>query len=448
MPALKLFLSHSSRLDDVPHRYSDDDANWRLLRETCEALKAHYGDAIRILVDRDGLIPGDDWNRELNLWLAECQAAIILVSERALKKSDWVAKEAAILGWRRALDPTFTLIPVTIEGESTPADLAQGFFGSLDLGRIQCVHAEHDAQAIVDQIAVGMGDPRLLAGRCGHTPLDQLRCAIAHLLARAVAPAALDAALDTIAATEPQAAEPGFSQRDRNAQALARMLLRASVQDVWGCFDTFRGVLRHAEGALSFEQAKWLFERIRSLWVHPGAAAFLPAALGGKPALSLCGAYMSRPGPNVGSTAYTFDRYVERAWSWPAERPVVVHLTRLDTPAQDVRSMIAEKIIPGHPNPQSEGARTALNRETIVLCIPALPDSGGAPDPRSLGDLTRLAEGYAKLVLVFLCCDPAEALPDGMRALVPPLDPRVEDDAYSAESAATSNIHRTYGRLP
>lgn len=263
-----------------------------------------------------------------------------------------------------------------------------------------------------------------------------------------MAPAALDAALDTIAAAEPQAAEPGFSHRDHNAQALARILLRASVQDVWGCFDTFRGVLRHAEGALSFEQATWLFERIRSLWVHPAAAAFLPAALGGKPALALCGAYVSRPGPNVGSTAYTFERYLERAWPWPAGRPVIVHLARLDTPAQEVQSMIAEKIIPGHPDPRSESALRALNRETIVLCIPALSDSGGAPDPRSLGALTRLAEGYTRLVLVFLCCDPAEALPDGMRAPVPPLDPQIEEDAYSAESAEASYIHRTYGRHP
>lgn len=82
----RLIVSHSSRLDDVPHRYTDDDANWCLLGEVCDRLKARYGDAIQILVDRDGLISGDDWNRELNLWLAECQEAILLVSKRALER--------------------------------------------------------------------------------------------------------------------------------------------------------------------------------------------------------------------------------------------------------------------------------------------------------------------------------------------------------------------------
>ena len=92
--------------------------------------------ARHVLVDKDGLIPGDDWNHRLNLWLAECHAAIILFSKRAVEKSGWVAKEAAILSWRAELDDGFTLIPVTLKGESTAQDLARDFLGTL---RIDCV---------------------------------------------------------------------------------------------------------------------------------------------------------------------------------------------------------------------------------------------------------------------------------------------------------------------
>ncbi len=116
MPALKLFVSHSSRLDDVAHKYTRDDHNWRLLEDTCRAIRQKYGGRVEVLVDKDGLVPGEDWNHRLNLWLAECHVAIVLFSRRAIEKSDWVAKEAAILSWRAELDKDFTLIPVMLDG--------------------------------------------------------------------------------------------------------------------------------------------------------------------------------------------------------------------------------------------------------------------------------------------------------------------------------------------
>ena len=76
MPRLKLFVSHSSRLDDIDHSHADEDHNWRLLGETCAAIRNHYGDRVDVLVDKDGLIPGNDWEHHLNTWLAECHVAV------------------------------------------------------------------------------------------------------------------------------------------------------------------------------------------------------------------------------------------------------------------------------------------------------------------------------------------------------------------------------------
>jgi len=221
--------------------------------------------------------------------------------------------------------------------------------------------------------------------------------------------------------------------------------LQSSVADVWACFDTFRTLLDHAVPPLSCDSVKWLFELVRPLWVNPAAAALLPSALGGTPALALCGQYLTRPGPNDRSEAYTLERYVERAWSWPQSRPFVVSLSRPDTPPEQIRAMIVEKILTPHANPESEGARRALNRETILLLIPASGDAGGAPDLRSLQELIRLARSYSKLVLVFSCCDSVDSLPDGMQSVVPSLVGALEDDAYNAECAETSYLHQRYG---
>ena len=55
MGILKLFISHSSRLDDVSHDYTSADHNWKLLENTCNGIKEKYGDRVDVLVDRDGL---------------------------------------------------------------------------------------------------------------------------------------------------------------------------------------------------------------------------------------------------------------------------------------------------------------------------------------------------------------------------------------------------------
>ena len=119
MGALKLFISHSSRLDDesVDSNDPEKNPNLKLLLEVIEDIKKEYGESIEILVDKDehGLPAGIDWEKRLNEWLAECHAAIILFSKRAIENSNWVKKEATILSWRRELEKDFILIPVCTE---------------------------------------------------------------------------------------------------------------------------------------------------------------------------------------------------------------------------------------------------------------------------------------------------------------------------------------------
>ena len=144
MAALRLFISHSSRLR--PADAGDDQAqrNWQLLQATCKALKGAYQENIEILVDHAGLHPGDDWEHRLNEWLAECHAAIILFSRRAIDESDWVKKEATILSWRAELDDDFKLFPVLLDQQTTPADLERDFFGTLRINRVPVSYTHLD----------------------------------------------------------------------------------------------------------------------------------------------------------------------------------------------------------------------------------------------------------------------------------------------------------------
>ncbi|MEN8261712.1 MAG: toll/interleukin-1 receptor domain-containing protein [Pseudomonadota bacterium] len=173
MPALKLFVSHSSKTEE----------NLQVLEDVCRGLWEAYGTTIEILVDRDGkgLVSGHDWEKRLNEWLAECHSAVILFSEAALNRSDWVKKEATILSWRRERDPNFILIPVLLDGLTADA-LTNGLFGTLRIDKSQCISSGSTADAIVNEIQKALGDPEIVAALCGQTPLKKLEGVITKLL--------------------------------------------------------------------------------------------------------------------------------------------------------------------------------------------------------------------------------------------------------------------------
>ena len=52
MTRLKLFVSHSSRLDDVYDHGLPLEANWQLLDAVCKAIKAKYGETVHVSSSR------------------------------------------------------------------------------------------------------------------------------------------------------------------------------------------------------------------------------------------------------------------------------------------------------------------------------------------------------------------------------------------------------------
>lgn len=66
--------------------------------------------------------PGDAWRARINLWLGSCDAAVLVLSNDALKSS-YVAFETNVLGYRWACDHTFRIVPVLVD--VTPEHVAE-----------------------------------------------------------------------------------------------------------------------------------------------------------------------------------------------------------------------------------------------------------------------------------------------------------------------------------
>jgi hypothetical protein len=118
----RIFVSHSS-------------ANNDLTKEVCDEIKAAAPGAYEILVDKESLETADPWPIQLHEMMADCHAAVVLLTTDAVK-SDWVLKELTILTWRRSLEPGFKLFIVQFP-EVTDEELKQARYGPLQHRLIQ-----------------------------------------------------------------------------------------------------------------------------------------------------------------------------------------------------------------------------------------------------------------------------------------------------------------------
>jgi len=105
MAKARVFISHST--SSAPATDEERRADEVLTNLTRQLNEAGYV----VQVDREVLQGGMAWRSVINGWLGSCEAALLLLSSRALA-SDFVAYEASVLAHRRVSDATFRLIPV------------------------------------------------------------------------------------------------------------------------------------------------------------------------------------------------------------------------------------------------------------------------------------------------------------------------------------------------
>ena len=443
MGKLKLFISHSSRLDDVPHKYTSADHNWKLLEDTCSAIKAKYGDRIDVLVDRDGLVPGEDWNHQLNLWLSECHVALILFSKRAVDTSAWVQKEATILSWRAELNDDFTLIPVTIKNETSVDDLAKDYLGTLKIDTNQCIRDIQSADDIVAGFALKFGEPDKLRVSYPQTPLEKLQGGISKLLSDQTTQQSITDALQTLGCKIPA---DGSQRKERFSDLLAREFLSFHSDDESKCFNVFKTGLDKLTPPPEYSSAEYLFGLIRPLWVEAGAAGKFPQAMKQKVTLLMSGALINQADEVLGVRCYTLRRCIERAW--PGSSDFCIVTSTPDNPIKTLKKNIQDVVLgPDYPsNIPEEFPLQEINENgtRIILVISHSVDNGGLPDPRKLKEIQQLNNDYQNIVIIISNKEDLEISSELLSRVSPTPDPKLEFRAFTAERASRQFLNRKY----
>lgn len=162
----RIFISHSSQ----------DKA---ITEALCDKLRAAGNDGeagYDVLVDYTALEKGTDWPKQLHEWMARCHAAVILLTEDAVK-SPWVLKEASILSWRKAIDGKFRLFLVKFPNV-TPKLFKEHKFDPLMLDRLQRINSI-DPDGIARTVRETIDQPTP-----GETPFDTLVGRLSDLFER------------------------------------------------------------------------------------------------------------------------------------------------------------------------------------------------------------------------------------------------------------------------
>jgi hypothetical protein len=420
------------------------EANWQLLQAICEELVKVYGDRIQIVVDYQGLRPSDDWQHCLNQWLAECHAAIILFSERAIGESHWVRKEATILSWRAEIDPEFRLFPVLLEAGSAATQLDDDpYFRMLNLTRTQCVQGAATAPKIVAAIRARLGDPEDLGGR-SETPYEKLVGAFARTIAADTDLKTLDALWSELF---PAVAAPASGQPDSLA-SLARRLARHLLNRGDDSLEHFQKMLDSLHPRPLRDRAEELLTYVRPLWIDIEAAGLIPAARAKGKMLALSGELVGLPEvEKLNTHHFTLDRYLERAW--PAcDRIKVIPVSDLSSAER-----MQEQIRRGYHSGSARLSDSFIDKQLsddkrhLIVFVPDPALSGEIPDPRLLRDIERVRNEYGTLTFIFHIGDQMPpALPANLLPVLPAVDPDVECTQYAAELQARELLDRKYGR--
>ena len=291
---LKLFVSHSSKTDE----------HLQLLKDVCHAL-GQQGAGFHVLVDQNGEIPiGEEWFKYLAEWMAECDAAIILFTEEAFQQSQWVRAEAAILSWRKRIQPDFKLFAVLLDGVD-PNDYAKDeFYNVIRFADFQHIRdCRHDAPAVIIQkIQDALGN-----AEAQNTPFQRLITKVSDVFS-VVPSKTLENVYKQLESPHKPIWRPGLDY----SEALARMLFR----DPNEALDQLQIVLSELAHIPNFTSGiEILLEMLKGMWVDPEAAA----------TLSCCSEDPKKPFVINACEVQDFTGpcYLRRAWAFPEPFKIV-----------------------------------------------------------------------------------------------------------------------------
>lgn len=287
----------------VSHTDGEDVAAREFRSELSRGLEEKGFD---VLLDEERLELDDAWRRQLLVWLLDCHAGVILVSEKALagNGTPWMQFEATVLVMRRVRSELpgapgaarFPVIPVLLPPVKAE-QFRQGWLEPLALGEIQSGKA--NAQ-LVKKIAKRL-EP-LKAG-LEETPLQRLQDVIRPWLKQVDAEVLRQTGDVLGAKTKAWVLDTDVPDQ------LTCELLKADLDGVAAAMEKLAPQLR--------DHAQQLLDILIACWVDPAAAVKLPPITRSERRVV---------GINASRRKFTGDTYVQRAWTrHPA--PVVLYVT-------------------------------------------------------------------------------------------------------------------------
>jgi len=375
------------------------------------ALAPHYD----VLVDKTFISNGTEWRRRVHEALAECDAAVVLLSDWALESS-WVLYEATVLRERTWQDKGFKLLPIVFPDVKKEA-LAERPWSPLDLKEIQ-YPTTSDSAEIVAIIMNSIGQTRL------STRLDQMVADLTALLKN------VDSQGLECAARRHGANVRGSLRAERReavAEILARMVLREDITVV----KTAISILQEMSPHLDQRDGEKILKFIRPLWVS------LPAASG----LVMASARRLSKVTGVAVNGWKLpetikDGYLRRAF--PKRRPLLASVDEAPSPPRTeyVRRAVRAWAIEELPGFDEYLGREAEELSDVDEYVKSRDDLfvllGFMPSDDELSALHAEFENAT-----FICAAPGEyqedlALPSGVVWLLPPLREGEETKAHYA----------------
>ncbi len=292
----KLFISHSSKTED----------NEGLLQAVCTAL-GEGGAGHHVLVDKNGEIrPGDEWRTYLNEWMFECDAAIILFSRAAVKDSEWVKAESAILGWRRRNQTNFRLVGVLLDGMRSDDLKGDDFFRVIQLTEFQMIQTDSDEsrEDIINKIEDAFGD--FAQSDTVESPFRGIAKQFRRLLGKCDKKDLTDCWEEIQSPHKPQLCDCQFDV----AEAFTRLVFRNRK----AALSLTKLFVKNLKSLLSEKDVKNLRKMVQGLWVNPHSAEVLRLASNKRRAASMNGNFQ---------TGFTTKSYGQRLWPFPQQTQVV-----------------------------------------------------------------------------------------------------------------------------
>jgi hypothetical protein len=265
-PLLRIFVSHSSK-------------DRQLTGDVCALLRPADAPARRgydVQVDQRDLEDGKPWPKQLHVWMAGCDAALLLLTKDAVA-SPWVLKEATILSWRLSLDPSFRLFTAIAPGVDD-ALLRAHRFEPLHLGTIQRTDALNAAGDALDAAKIAAAVAETLGQqRNGRTLHERIVGVLSDVLTD-VKPNTLRTIAEKVQATPPDW-DPAGDRRAQYIEAIAAQLLSESLGQYGGVDRLIEDLIQTADPPLAGKVLK----RVAPFWVDGEAAGRLARAMATAP---------------------------------------------------------------------------------------------------------------------------------------------------------------------